>query len=119
MVYLLARGFLGVVSAWSVVFMGQDTGEGSLPRKGVSGASGKRSRAELAGVWPPGWDVAELVGHEPKTPMKAIREKCLDCCCGSADEVRKCEATDCPLWPFRSGRHPYTSGSRAKAKTAL
>lgn len=35
------------------------------------------------------------------TRGKAIRLKCLDCCCGSAVEVRKCEKKDCTLWPFR------------------
>lgn len=35
---------------------------------------------------------------------KAIRLKCLDCCCGQAAEVRKCPATSCPLWRFRMGR---------------
>ena len=35
---------------------------------------------------------------------KAIRLKCLDCCCGQAAEVRKCQAVDCPLWRFRMGR---------------
>lgn len=35
---------------------------------------------------------------------KAIRLKCLDCCCGQAAEVRKCPAEDCPLWRFRMGR---------------
>lgn len=35
---------------------------------------------------------------------KAIRLKCLDCCCGQAAEVRKCPAVDCPLWRFRMGR---------------
>jgi hypothetical protein len=35
---------------------------------------------------------------------KAIRLKCLDCCCGQATEVRKCPAEDCPLWRFRMGR---------------
>lgn len=41
------------------------------------------------------------------TPMKAIRAKCLDCCLGSAYEVRLCTAKDCPLWEFRSGHNPY------------
>lgn len=40
------------------------------------------------------------------TPVKAIRAKCLDCCCGSAHEVRLCVCTDCTLWPFRLGRNP-------------
>jgi len=32
----------------------------------------------------------EAMGHRPLSPMQAIRAKCLDCCAGSADEVRKC-----------------------------
>ena len=47
------------------------------------------------------------VGHLPKSPMKVIREKCLDCCCGSANEVKLCSITDCPLWPFRMGKNPW------------
>jgi len=42
-----------------------------------------------------------------KNPLMAIREKCLDCCCGSPSEVRKCVATDCALWPFRIGINPF------------
>ena len=40
-------------------------------------------------------------------PQKAIRDKCLDCCCGNASEVRKCTAADCALWPFRMGTNPF------------
>ena len=40
-------------------------------------------------------------------PLKALREKCIDCCCGNAAEVRKCVATDCALWPFRMGTNPF------------
>ena len=40
------------------------------------------------------------------TPIKAIRAKCLGCCCGSAKEVRLCPAQDCPLYPFRMGKNP-------------
>lgn len=40
------------------------------------------------------------------TPVKAIRAKCLDCCCGSAKEVRLCPVYDCPLYPFRMGHNP-------------
>lgn len=35
---------------------------------------------------------------------KAIRLKCIDCCCGNTAEVRKCPATNCPLWRYRMGR---------------
>lgn len=41
------------------------------------------------------------------SPMKAIRLKCLDCCCGSANEVKLCTITKCPLYPFRDGHNPY------------
>jgi len=40
------------------------------------------------------------------TGIKAIRYKCLDCCCGSASEVKQCDIKDCPLHPFRMGRYP-------------
>ena len=35
---------------------------------------------------------------------KAIRLKCIDCCCGNMSEVRKCPATSCPLWRYRMGK---------------
>lgn len=37
------------------------------------------------------------------TPMQAIRKKCLDCCCGSRAEVKRCPCVDCPLYYFRNG----------------
>jgi hypothetical protein len=66
-------------------------------------------------------DGGELVGRRPEdvpsellvlkfraqNPLKAFREKCLDCCCGNATEVRKCVAVDCALWPFRMGTNPF------------
>jgi hypothetical protein len=42
------------------------------------------------------------------TPMKAIRLKCLDCCCDGMLEIRACSVTECPLWRFRLGLHPLT-----------
>lgn len=35
---------------------------------------------------------------------KAIRLKCIDCCCGNMAEVRKCPAESCPLWRYRMGK---------------
>ena len=40
-------------------------------------------------------------------PVKAIRSKCLDCCCGSSTEVANCTAIRCALFPFRFGKNPY------------
>ncbi len=42
--------------------------------------------------------------EERVTRGKAIRLKCLDCCCGNAAEVRLCQLRRCPLWQFRMGR---------------
>ena len=41
--------------------------------------------------------------RERITRSKAIRMKCIDCCCGNRAEVRKCPSMDCPLYPFRMG----------------
>lgn len=40
-------------------------------------------------------------------PVKAIRAKCLDCCCGSTAEVAWCSVIGCALHPFRFGKNPY------------
>lgn len=42
-----------------------------------------------------------------KSPIKAIRAKCLDCCCGQINEVKSCSAIDCPLYYFRFGKNPF------------
>lgn len=47
------------------------------------------------------------MGTKYISPLKAIRLKCLDCCCGSAYEVRLCPCPDCSLYPFRLGENPY------------
>ena len=52
-------------------------------------------------------DEIRAMGHQPMSPMQAIRAKCLDCCAGSADEVKKCSAMTCPSWPFRTGKNPW------------
>lgn len=48
------------------------------------------------------------------SPLRAIREKCLDCS-STANGVRFCPSdglncpTACPLWPFRFGKRPSTA----------
>ena len=44
------------------------------------------------------------------TPVKAIRAKCLDCCCGNTAEVRRCPAVKCTLHPYRMGKRPKVGG---------
>lgn len=56
-------------------------------------------------------DQAELraAGHMPMPVLKAIRAKCLQCCCGSHGVVRHCIVTTCPLWTSRMGSKPWRS----------
>lgn len=39
--------------------------------------------------------------------MKAIHEKCIDCCGGQVREVKFCPIKDCPLYPYRMGHDPF------------
>jgi|EndMetStandDraft_5_1072996.scaffolds.fasta_scaffold283667_2 hypothetical protein len=57
----------------------------------------------------------EASAHGAPTPLRAVRLACLECCGGSASEVRACVATSCPLWTFRFGRRP---GAEDKAAVA-
>ena len=41
-----------------------------------------------------------------KTPVKAIRAKCLDCCCNQYSEVTNCTVVKCALYPYRLGKRP-------------
>lgn len=56
-----------------------------------------------------GWEFAP--GHDsPLRALKAIRAKCIECCCGQVAEVARCHISDCPLWPYRAGRNPARAG---------
>jgi hypothetical protein len=46
-----------------------------------------------------------------RTPLKAIRSKCIACTCYELARVRNCQAKDCPLFSLRMGK-----GSRATLK---
>lgn len=41
-----------------------------------------------------------------RTPIKAIRAKCLDCTCNQVGEVRECTIKTCPLYEYRMGHRP-------------
>lgn len=41
-----------------------------------------------------------------RSPMKAIRAFCLECCGGSSNEVKLCVSKNCALYPFRFGKNP-------------
>jgi hypothetical protein len=57
----------------------------------------------------------EIEATGAPTPLKAVRLACLECCGGSALEVRECVATNCPLWTFRFGRRPSAENKAAVA----
>ena len=40
-------------------------------------------------------------------PVKAIRAYCLECVCGSSEEVKRCHIEKCPLYVFRFGKNPF------------
>ena len=62
-------------------------------------------------------DDLQQLGHARVSPLRALRLKCLDCCNDSAQEVRLCTAVDCPSWPFRMGKNPW-SGPISDARRA-
>ena len=51
-----------------------------------------------------------------RRPLKAIRAKCLDCCCGIREEVKLCPVTDCPLYAYRFGKDPKDTTKARKVK---
>lgn len=51
---------------------------------------------------------------ERVTRSKAIRLKCLDCCCGNSAEVRRCPAENCPLWRYRMGTETKAVGGNSR-----
>jgi hypothetical protein len=59
------------------------------------------------------------MGHKPMPPMQAIRAHCLDCCGGSAHEVRRCMALRCPSWPFRTGKNPWRGPISEERRSGL
>ena len=51
------------------------------------------------------------------TPIKAIRAKCLDCCCDQIKEVKECGIVDCSLHPYRLGKRPVDSSKPKRELT--
>ena len=53
---------------------------------------------------------------ERLTRAKAIRAKCLDCCCDNRNEVKLCPSKNCPLWIYRLGREVAQDGTELPKK---
>jgi hypothetical protein len=69
-----------------------------------------RVASEAAEIDPRQMSREQLIGlgHVKRSPMSVIRAKCLECCCGSATEVLHCSSSTCALWPYRTGKNPFT-----------
>jgi hypothetical protein len=85
--------------------------EGGWPETATPSAAvtGSASGISVAGIadkidnQPPAGSQAKLIN-----PIKAIRDKCIDCAGGSSKEVALCTCSDsCALWPFRFGKNPF------------
>jgi hypothetical protein len=75
--------------------------------------------------YPAGGDPREMtpdelreVGHEPMSPLQALRARCLDCCADQEREVALCTTVDCPSWPFRMGTDPWRKPASAARREA-
>lgn len=42
-----------------------------------------------------------------RSPLRALRARCIGCSAGNSSEVRKCVSVTCPAWPFRMGKNPF------------
>lgn len=47
--------------------------------------------------------------NEIKSPLKAIRQHCIECMGDQVREVPYCNVKRCPLYPFRLGKNPYNT----------
>jgi hypothetical protein len=56
---------------------------------------------------------------QERSPLRSIREKCIDCCGGNKAEVARCQIQACALWPFRMGRNPNRGGCWGNARLSL
>jgi hypothetical protein len=81
----------------------------ATPKRAPRSGAVYDDRGYLEGRDPRTMSRDELVamGHVRRSPLQAIRAHCLDCCAGSAQEVAKCMALNCPSWDFRMGTNPY------------
>ena len=46
---------------------------------------------------------------------KAIRERCLNCSCWVPSEVSNCNHSDCPLYPYHTGKGKQNGKARSNA----
>lgn len=60
--------------------------------------------------------------NSEKELQAAINQKCLECCCGSHNEVRDCKLKGCALYqyrPFQRARGGFEAAATARTGKAL
>jgi hypothetical protein len=95
-------------------------------RFGAGGGLRMKPGLRLYGGGPVGRNPREMTqdelreaGHEPMSPLEALRKRCLDCCGQQAKEVALCPAVGCPSWVFRMGTDPWRKpASEARREAA-
>jgi len=102
-----------------------DRGDASVGPRGASrrrrkAADGLEPAADgtVVGQDPRRLSTDELreLGHRGKPLLQAMRRRCIDCCGGKKDEVRRCTAVACPLWPYRMGTDPWHPQAKPSAE---
>jgi hypothetical protein len=63
-------------------------------------------------------DELKAAGHEPMSPLQALRARCLDCCAYQEKEVALCPTVDCPSWPLCMGTDPWRKAASAARRAA-
>lgn len=52
--------------------------------------------------------IKKMVPEEtPRSPIKAIRSKCIECMGGEYKAISECSSVYCALWPYRFGTNPF------------
>ena len=54
-----------------------------------------------------------------RSPLKSIRQYCIECAGDNMAEVKRCHLADCPLHPYRMGKTGRTRQANPKALAAL
>ena len=53
------------------------------------------------------------------TPLKAIRQHCLECGDGKPKSVKICNLEECPLYRYRFGKNPERKGKGGLCKKVV
>ena len=77
----------------------------------------------MQGKDPRNMTVLELnsLGHYKKSMLKIIKEMCNSCVGADPNtqrnvKVKRCQVFGCPLWPYRTGKNPFSTRGEISEK---